>query len=927
VRWDKIKHSMPPSDKLGPYEIRGLIGKGGMGEVYRARDPRLKRDVAIKVLPDSFVNDPVRMARFQREAELLASLNHPNIATILGIEGHALVMEMIEGETLPQPLPIPEALRLAAQIADALEYAHDRGVIHRDLKPANIKVTPDGNAKLLDFGLAKAVEGAGQVEADEPTVIMSETLAGMVLGTPSYMSPEQAAGQKTDRRSDIFSFGVLLYEMLAGVQAFGRDTMGDTLAAVLRDDPDWTRLPPETPEAVVGLIQRCLIKDRKLRLQAIGEARIVLTNPFPPFHQRASSGIHQRSPSGSGMAAPPGGLSPGGLSNVQPSAVLHPSSRLLWAVGGFAVAAMVAAGLFFAFRTHPPAPHAIRFQLSPPGADNSIFFISPDGTRLAYTSAGGDGRDQIWIRSLDSLEPRLLQGTQGAGGLTWSPDSRFLAFSSEGKLKKIDADGGPAVDVCELKSAGDPANERPGIIPGIRGAAWGSQGTIVFGSNNVLYQVPSSGGTAVQITQLDPSRQEIYHARPLFMPDGRYFVYLRASAAGENSGIYAGSIDSKPGDQPRRLMPAELGVEYAPDENPSSGHLLFLRQDTLMAQPFHADRLELSGEPVPVAQQVGSNGIAAGYFTVSNNGVLVYRGKTTRDAHLTIFDRQGKQTGVAGETGAFATVSISPDGKRVAAERFQGRNSDLWIFELAGSGGMRFTAAADGSETSPVWSPDGTRVAFASTRGGHFGIYIKASNGAGSAQLLLQSQEPMTPTAWSHDGRYLIGHNALGQGHLWLLPLEPENRQPVQLFRSQFNEVGARVSSDNRWIAYRSNESGRFEIYVRGFDPSQAGSATPSSEWMVSRDGGDAVRWRTDGKEMFYLAPDGTVMSVEVLPSSASGAVFEVSTPKALFKSPATGRSWDVTPDGRAFLIPTPIGGSDSAPFNVVLNWPSELKP
>ena len=329
----------------------------------------------------------------------------------------------------------------------------------------------------------------------------------------------------------------------------------------------------------------------------------------------------------------------------------------------------------------PPRRTLFAFKSRPPRATNSIFFISPDGTRLAYTSARADGRDQIWIRSLSSLEPRLLQGTQGAGGLTWSPDSRLLAFSADGKLKKIDADGGPTIEVCDLKSAGDPANERPGIIPGIRGAAWSSQGAVVYGSNNVLYQVPSSGGTAIQITQLDSSRQEIYHARPVFMPDRRHFLYLRASAAAENSGIYIGSLDSKPDDQPRRLLPSEIGVEYAPGENPSSGYLLFLRQETLMAQPFNADRLELAGESVPVAEHVGSNGIAAGYFTASENGVLVYRGNAARDSRLTLFDRQGKQTGVAGETGAFATITISPDGKRVAAERFQGRNTDLWIFE------------------------------------------------------------------------------------------------------------------------------------------------------------------------------------------------------------------------------------------------------
>jgi len=869
---------LTPGERLGPYEVLALIGKGGMGEVYRARDPRMGRDVAIKISADSFSE------RFDREVRAVAALNHPNICQVYDVGPNYLVMELIEGESPKGPLPSETALRYAEQIADALEAAHAKGIVHCDLKPGNIKILPDGRVKVLDFGLAKVTRalGASEDAANSPTITLHVMEAGAVAGTPAYMSPEQARGGAVDKRADIWAFGVVLYELLTGQRLFGGETTSDILAGVLRMEPDLGRVPANLRR----LLASCLQKDPRRRLRDIADFRLLLDDAAAPARQRL---------------------------------------WIPWSAA--ALLAILLASWFVAqFRSKSAVAQPVRFQVSAAGTFDSIFFLSPDGRRLGYTAAGPEGRSQLWVRSLDSLEPRWLPGTDNAGAVIWSPDSRFIAFSADGWLRKIDASGGPPLDVCELKSAGDLANERPGIIPGVRGGSWSPQGVIVFGSSSVLFQAPASGGPASQITALDPSRQETYHARPVFLPDGRHFLYLRASSNPENSGIYVGSLDATPGEQAqRRLMGGQIGVECAPSMDAGTWYVLYIRQGTLMAQRFDTGRLELTGEAVPVAERVGDNGIAAGYFTVSRNGVLAYRGSNARNSQLTVFDRQGTTLGTVGEPGVYSTLAVSPEGKRVAAERIdsQTRNGDLWLFDLGGGGSMRFTSDA-ATATSPVWSPDGSRIAFASNRGGHNGIYQKASSGAGVAELLLQSPEVMTPNGWSRDGRFLLGHNTLGQGHLWLLPLDPGNRKPFPPFASRFSEMEGRFSPDGRWIAYRSNESGRFEIYVRPFATSAADS--PASEWMISRGGGDGVRWRADGGELFYQAPDGTVMSAEVLPPAAGGAAFQIKPPKPLFKVAAASRAWDVTPDGKQFLIPVPVGGSGPAPFTVVLNWPAELR-
>jgi Tol biopolymer transport system component len=874
-------------ESIAHYRMIAKIGEGGMGEVYRALDTKLGREVAIKIIPEAFARDADRMMRFAREARVLASLNHPHIAAIYGVEERALVMELVEGPTLAEriaqgPVPLEEALPIARQIAEALEYAHEKGVVHRDLKPANIKLTADGQAKVLDFGLAKALSNepaSGDDPADSPTLTMRATQAGIIMGTAAYMSPEQARGKTVEKRADIWSFGVVLYEMLTGRQLFGGETVSDTLAHVLTKEPDWDCAPAKTRR----LLRKCLEKDPKRRLRDIGDAWELLEE------------------------------------GAEAQAIGPRHSWMPWVT---AVSILAAAGLALVhFRETPPQPVPMRFQIpAPEKTDFSVGFglaLSPDGRRLAFVANGPDGRPMLWVRQLDSLAAQALPGTEEAAFAPfWSPDSRFIGFTVQGKLKKIEASGGPPQTLCE--------------IPGqIIGGSWSGDGVILFGTvTSGLFRVPQAGGVATQLTTTDASLGETGHSRPWFLPDGRHFFYVTRPNKPEDAAIYLASLDSK---ERKRLVGARQAAAYAaPAAGSENGHLLFLREGTLLAQPLDAKRFELAGEPFPVAEQVASFN-TGGFFSVSANGVLAYRsGFLGGNSQLVWLDRGGKSLGFLGTPAHyFGSLALSPDGKRVAVDEIdQTPSRDIWLLDVARGVPMKFTFDAQSSK--PIWSRDGTRLAFDSGRGGTSNIYQKSSSGSGNEELL--SKYGIVED-WSPDGRYLlyiVNDPKTNNSHLWVLPDPagpPENHKPAPYLRTAFNEHEGQFSPDGHWVAYTSDESGQYQIYVQSF-PAGAGKFRVSTGA-----GGTQPRWRRDGKELFYIAEDGKLMAVDL----KTALTFEAAAPKALFDPriprnripPWAAFSYDVTADGKRFLVDsdsTAPESSASAPITVVVNWLAALK-
>jgi Tol biopolymer transport system component len=912
-------------DKLGGYEIIGLIGKGGMGEVYRARDTKLKRQVALKVLPNAFARDPERLHRFQREAELLASLNHPNIAAIYGFEEsggiHALVMELVEGQTLSIPLPIDTALAYAKQIAEALEYAHEKGVIHRDLKPANVKITAEGVVKLLDFGLAKAIEdplAQSDDPSNSPTVTLGATNAGVIMGTAAYMPPEQAKGKAADRRADIWSFGVVLYETLSGKRAFPGDSVQEILAGVIKVDPDWTALPSATPPAIRALIQRCLKKERKQRLQAIGDARITIEEVL----------------NGDAGSEAPASIT---QTNAPRTAARSRYGSLGWIAAGLLLVAIAAAGFVYLRETSPTAiAEPVRLSFSIPEKASfttagGALAVSPDGRRVLFTAADENGVRRIYVRVLDTQESHPLEGTEGVVGVPfWSTDSKTIGFGDGMKLKKIDAAGGPPQVVCNS----------PGLVGGGYFTADGH--TIVFGTaaggDDGIFQVPAGGGTRSTLTLLDRSgRKEVFHAHPSPLPDGKHFLYVRA-ATGDEGGIYVGSLDAKPEQQEsQRLLADQTSPVYASAGGGGKGYLLFRRDETLLAQPFDPDARKLTGDAMPIAEQIATLG-RFGAFSVSTNGVLAYRTAGSLTTQIAWVDRHGQVSGIVDSTTSpsrFNAVSLSPDGTKVVAARQADQGNpyslDLWMIDLVRSGSSRFTFDP-AAEENAVWSPDGRRVAFVSNRTGIFDLYVEASDGTGAEQLLLKSSTNKATFSWSRDGHYLLyaNHDPKTKSDLWALPVTPQgtsNGSPAPVIQGPFNEYQGRISPDGIWVAYSSDESGRGEIYVQPFLPSSGGGG----RWMVSNGGGGAPRWRSDGRELFYMSDDRTVMAVDISPGSG----FQASVPKKLFDAPPVAGPgggvltdrWDVSADGQRFLmIINPPGDAVSSSINVVLNWQGALK-
>jgi serine/threonine protein kinase/Tol biopolymer transport system component len=884
-------------DKLGPYEILGLLGAGGMGEVYRARDPRLGRDVAIKISVEKF-NE-----RFEREARVVASLNHPNICALYDVGPNYLVMELVEGESPQGPLPLEEALQICRQIADALEAAHEKGIVHRDLKPANVKVTPTGTVKVLDFGLAKInspYTTSGSNPEESPTISIHGTQSGMILGTAGYMAPEQAKGKPADKRADIWAFGVVLHELLTGQRLFLGETVTDTLAAVVLSEPNLG----DAPVQVRRLLKRCLEKDPQKRLRDIGDAMALLEEP------------RSAAPALPAAAPPPSRL-----------------GKLSWAAA--AVCLLAAAVLaFIHFREKPPVAETVRFKAALPENVNfsltGVSSISPDGRKLAFSAAGADGVPRVWIRSLDSLVAQPLPGSETAPvvvSLFWSPDSRFVAFQSEGKLKKIDTAGGPALPLCDA-----PTN--------VAGGSWNPDGVIIFALNGRIVRVSAAGGAASPVTAPAPGDPHVF---PAFLPDGRHFLYLHGSTKPEIRGVYIGALDVKPEQQStQRLMAAEFSPLYVPSPDSGPGHILFLSQGTLLAQPFDSRRLQLTGEPIPVAEQIASLQ-DIGFYSASENGALAYRSGTTQglDLQLSWFNRQGQATLTPAEPSRSSTVKVSPDGKRAATIRTDSQNNrDIWVVDLLAGASNRFTfdPAPDGN---PLWSPDGSQIAWQSTRGGTWGIYRKASNGSGNDELVYKATSSQSAqfalTDWSRDGRFIIFHSAKPQtkNDIYALPMGPGTsgeRQPIPVIQTPASELGGYVSPDGRWIAYLSDESGKQELYVQAFSPgAKLGSSSPvSGKWMVSKGSLGMARWRADGKELVFIGADGGMMSVDV----TTDPVFHASAPKLLFQlprsvlalSPTPGALMDATRDLQRFLVTVPAPSSARQEFTIVLNWQAGLK-
>ena len=863
---------MKPGTRLGPYEIVGTIGAGGMGEVYRARDSRLGRDVAIKVSAEHFSD------RFEREARAIAALNHPHICTLHDVGPNYLVMELVEGPTLADriahgPIAVDETLRIARQMADAIATAHDKGIVHRDLKPSNVKLTPSGAVKVLDFGLAQQTDAGSLDRADDSPTRLAQTRAGVIVGTIAYMSPEQARGLAVDKRADVWAFGVILFEMLTGARPFEGATVSDTMAAVLTKEPDWSRIPA----AMRPLVQRCLTADPSRRLRDLGDLDLLL----------------ERAPS-SGPARRP------------------------WLAWGAAALLLATLGpvAFLHLRERPRVSESMRFQIPATVnlAASGNIGLSPDGRYLAFLSVGVDGLVRLSVRSMDSLEVRTLQGAEVAGygpPFWWSPDSRFIAFDAGGKLKKLNVAGGPPETLCDLTAP-------------VVGGSWNRDGDIILGViGSGISRVSAAGGSLTPVTTL--ARKDHSHLLPTFLPDGRHFVYLRTPTTGAGAdagGMYIGTLDAKPDEQSAQpFHPYARGLTYAPASDGGPGRLLFVRDGTLVAQPFNHQRLQLMGDAMPVADQVGVY-LDTAFFSVSFNNVLVYRGANP-EGPISWFDRQGNMTERVFEAGLYESVALSRDGARIVASRTDPRdwaNSDLWLLDPSrGRSPTRFTFGS--SAGSPVWSADGTKVAFTARGAAGVGIYQKSTIAAREPEAL-ESNTPgiATASSWSPDGRYLMYSQTSPVTGLDLMVIETSAAasnaaKPVPFLQTRFYESQGSFSPDGQWVAYVSNETGRSEVYVRRFtNDFNRGSAEEGGGVLVSQGGGNSPRWRGDGRELFYLGPDDRMMAVDV---DVSGADFRHQPPHTLFQAPPGIVVGDVSADGKRFLL----AQRGASPFTVVLNW------
>jgi eukaryotic-like serine/threonine-protein kinase len=874
--------TLSPGTRLGPYEVVAAIGAGGMGEVFRARDTKLNRDVAIKVLPAAFADDPERLARFTREAQTLASLNHPNIAAIYGIEGQALVMELVEGEDLSAhiargPIPIAEALPIARQIAEALEAAHEQGIVHRDLKPANIKVRHDGTVKVLDFGLAKAMDPSRTSSSNpnlshSPTLTHQGTSAGMIIGTAAYMSPEQAKGRAVDKRTDIWAFGVVLHEMLSGKRAFKGEDVSETLASVLKDTLPTDALPAATPPRLKRLIERCLDRDLKTRLRDIGEARVKLA--------RIESG------------APESAVSPRG-----PESATAPAWRgaLPWALA--AVFALIAA--ITAWRAAPVPPEIRTEIVTPASANPAMFDLSPDGRQIVFVASDGDV-SRLWLRSLATTTARPIPGTEGARDPFWSRDARSIGFFANGELRRLDLDGGATRTLAPARYGS--------------GGVWTQDGAIAFWSNppNQLMRVSATGGTATA------ARTVSRHAATCLLPDGKSIVFSGRNEGGD-AGIYLGPLDGSAA--PTLLASGTSGeVHFL-----KSGWLVWLRSNRVVAQRLDVAKATLTGEPLTLADDVGG-------LSVSANGLIAYRAAATLLRQLTWVDRSGKSLGTLGEAdGSIITPRVSPDGRRISATRERQANPDIWLFEGERASRLTMDPAVD---RYGVWSPDGARIAFSSGRTGLTDMYVRSANGTGKDERLVAAESYVTPSSWSADGRFILYYTSdpeTSLARMGILPMTGK-REPALVLNQLFNERDGVFSPDGKWVAYQSEESGRSEVYVRAFLPPSRPDALPEfgDPVLISTSGGVHATWRPDGRELYYLNPQSEMMAAPIL---VDGSALKPGAPVMLFRTRALGggtqstplgRQYDVAPDGR-FLINTVLD-APPAPITLLQNWNPDAK-
>jgi Tol biopolymer transport system component len=880
---------MAPSigTKLGPYEILAAIGAGGMGEVYRARDSKLGRDVALKVLPEAFARDAERMARFQREAKVLASLNHTNIASIYGLEDsgatHALVMELVEGPTLADrikqgPIPVDEVVKIAKQICEGLEYAHERGIVHRDLKPANVKVTLDDAVKVLDFGLAKAIEGdaASMDISTSPTITRMATLAGVLLGTAAYMSPEQAKAKPVDRRADIWAFGCVLYEMLAGKMAFQGESVTDTLAAVIKEEPDWSQLPSATPLRVRVLLQRCLQKDPKQRLRDIGDARISLDEVL----------------SGAPFEAP------------TPAEVSKPAARrqrILRAAALVLIALAAGAAVWFLKPTPVSLKPVSRFTITLGSGDQFVAIdypgiaLSPDGTQLAY-SAVHSGIRQLYLRALDNLEAKPVPDTEGAFDPFFSPDGQWLGFYAAARLRKLPLQGGAAITLAT------------DTVP--YGADWGPQGKILFAPNlGPVQQMSDTGGPLQPVTHLAPDKGETQHGWPSILPGGRALLFV---AGPSPQRIIMQSLAS--GER------KDLGLVGASPRYAATGHLLYVQDGNLMAVGFDPDKLQLAGTPQPVVQGVMQLSNGSAQYSISATGSLAYIPGSAAGANrrLVWVSRNGAEQVLPAPAHTYVYPHLSPDGRQLAVS-FRDQSSQTWLYDFGRDALTRLTFSGTENEM-PVWTHDGKRIAHISNQDGPVNIYWEAADGSGGLERLTNIQETEVPGSFSPDGRLLayVDINATTGYDIWILHLADRKAEPF--IKTPFGESAPRFSPDGRWIAYISDESGRYEVYVQPYPG-------PGGKYQVSSDGGTEPVWNPNGKELFYRNGD-KMMSAEITTTPS----FAVGKSKTLFQgsyTPTTGTFpfYDVSPDGQRFLMLKPAETAAAATQIVVVqNWFEELK-